>query len=109
MEKQREKEFGMEQKSLIQVIGMKVNGKMVKRKEEEHIIKWKNGHMDGNGIYYFISGNRYEGNWRNSKMDGKGIFYLHNGERRIGDFSFGKPIGKHVTLTKNGTVLIRNF
>ena len=101
---------------------MKVNGKMILKKEKEFIIlilnhgkvidMKENGEMierEGKGIYYYNNGNRYEGDWRNSKREGKGIFYYNDGDREMGDYSNDKRIGKHVILTKNGEVKTNNY
>ena len=65
--------------------------------------------MEGKGVYYFNSGNRYEGDWRNVKMEGKGIYYYNDRDRRMGDYLNEKPIGKHIWLTTKGEVKIENF
>ena len=65
---------------------MKVNGKIIKGKEEEYSILI------------------YEGEWKDDLFDGKGILYYENGDREMGDFLNNNPKGKHVTLTSNGEV-----
>ena len=32
-------------------------------------------------IYYYINGNKYDGEWKNDKAEGKGIFYYNNGDK----------------------------
>ena len=65
---------------------------------------WRNGNMEGKGIYYYNNepwkGERYEGDWINNKKEGKGIYYYNNGDREIGDWKNDKEIGLHVTVTK---------
>ena len=41
--------------------------------------------MEGKGIFYYNSGDRYEGDWKNDKIEGKGIYYFNNGDRYEGD------------------------
>ena len=48
------------------VIDTKVILEMIKKKE---------------GIYYYKSGSKYEGEWRNNNKKGKGIYYVNNGDR----------------------------
>ena len=36
--------------------------------------EFKNDLKDGYGIYYYINGNRYEGQWKNDAKKGYGIF-----------------------------------
>ena len=71
---------------------MKVNGKMMKKKEKEFTIIIMN---HGKVIDMKV-------NWKNDKKEGKGIYYYNNGDRQMGDYYNDNPIGKHVTLTKNG-------
>lgn len=42
--------------------------------------------VNGFGTYKYQSGNKYVGNWINSKFDGNGIFYFADGERFEGIF-----------------------
>ena len=80
---------------------MKVILEMVKQKEKEYDMVKR--------IYYYASGDRYEGDCRNDKREGKGIYYYANGDRQMGDYSNNKPIGKHVRLTRNWEVKIENY
>ena len=32
--------------------------------------------MNGKGIYYYVNGNKYDGEWKDGKMNGKGIQLL---------------------------------
>ena len=49
--------------------------------------------MEGKGIYYYKSGNRYEGEWKNDKREGKGIYYFNDGDRYEGEFKNHKMEG----------------
>ena len=35
---------------------------------------------------YLKNGDRYEGEWKNGKIEGKGIYCRNNGDRYEGDF-----------------------
>ena len=37
---------------------------------------WKNGKKKGKGIYFYINGNRYEEEWKNSLREGKEYFII---------------------------------
>ena len=54
--------------------------------------------MEGKGIFYFKSGNRYEGDFKNDGFEGKGIFYFKSGNRYEGDFKNDKFEGKRNIL-----------
>ena len=65
--------------------------------------------MEGKGVYFFVNGDRYEGDFRNNKSEGKGIYYFNNGDRMMGDWINDKKVGTHVKLTKNGKIEIENY
>ena len=69
----------------------------------------KNGKREGKGIFYYKSGNRYEGEWKNNKRTGKGICYYNNGNREMGDWKDDKKVGKHVILSQDGEVKTKNY
>jgi len=69
----------------------------------------KNKLAEGKGIYYYNSGEIYEGDWKNDKREGKGIYYFKNGDRMMGDYLNNKPVGKHVILSINGNVKTEKF
>ena len=46
--------------------------------------------MNGQGTYYYASGERYEGGWKNDKKEGYGVFYWSNGDRYEGEWKDGK-------------------
>ncbi len=49
---------------------------------------------EGQGIYAYPDGTRYEGAFKNSLPNGNGVFYFINGEKYVGDFEDGKRSGK---------------
>ena len=69
----------------------------------------KNKLAEGKGIYYYNSGEIYEGDWKNDKREGKGIYYFNNGDRMMGDYLNNRPVGKHVILSINGNVKTEKF
>ena len=69
----------------------------------------KNKLAEGKGIYYYNSGEIYEGDWKNDKREGKGIYYFKNGDRMMGDYLNNRPVGKHVILSINGNVKTEKF
>ena len=50
--------------------------------------------MEGQGTFYYTSGNRYEGAWTNGKENGFGIFYWSNGDSWEGEWKDGLRDGK---------------
>ena len=88
-----------------QVVNLKEgNGIYYYNNGERYEGDWKNDLKEGKGIYYYNDGDRYEGDYKDSKKEGKGIYYFNDGDRSMGDYSNDKPIGKHVTLTRDGIV-----
>ena len=53
---------------------------------------------------YLKNGDRYEGEWKNGKIEGKGIYCRNNGDRYEGDFKNGKREGKGILYLNNGLV-----
>ena len=42
---------------------------------------------EGNGVYYYTNGNKYEGGWKNDLKNGHGIYYnFVNGEKYEGQW-----------------------
>ncbi|WP_158729058.1 MULTISPECIES: hypothetical protein [unclassified Flavobacterium] len=58
---------------------------------------------DGEGAYYFATGDTYKGSWANSQMDGNGAYYYSNGDVRKGVWKNGKNI-KVDYLLQNGKI-----
>jgi caspase 3 len=58
------------------------------------------GEMNGQGIYYFNDGDRYEGNWKDDKRNGQGIHYFNSGDykgdRYKGNFKDDKYNGQGI-------------
>ena len=48
--------------------------------------------MDGQGIYTFINGDKYEGKFIDGKFDGQGTYTYSNGDKYVGIWIDGKPI-----------------
>jgi hypothetical protein len=45
---------------------------------------------EGKGIFYYVDGNKYEGDWENDKKEGKRTFYNVNGNRYEGNWKDNK-------------------
>ena len=58
---------------------------------------------DGEGTYYFTTGDTYKGSWTNSQMNGIGAYYYSNGDIRKGIWKNGKNI-KVDYLLQNGKI-----
>ena len=67
-----------------------------------------NGLPEGNGIYYYKNGSRYEGDFKNGKKEGKGIYYYENapfkGDRYEGGWKNDKQDGKGSYYFKDGDI-----
>jgi caspase 3 len=63
----------------------------------------KDDKRNGQGIYYYNSGNRYEGNWKDDKRNGQGIYYFNDGDRYEGNWKDGNKNGQGIHYFKNGT------
>ena len=79
-----------------------INKQEIKYVNGKYIGQVVNGLAEGKGIFYFNSGNRYEGDWRYGKQEGKGIFYWNDGNRYEGDFRNDKMEGKGIHYYKSG-------
>lgn len=49
---------------------------------------------NGEGIYAYPDGSKYQGLFYNQKPDGRGIFFYPNGDRYQGEFKNGYPHGE---------------
>ena len=76
------------------------------RRIGNHVTLHNNGNIkyDGKGIYYYHTGNSYEGDWKDDKREGKDVYYYFNGDREIGDYLDNKEIGTHAVLKANSKV-----
>ena len=46
--------------------------------------------MEGKGIYYYKSGDKYDGEWKNDIKEGRGIYYYKSGNKCDGEWKNGK-------------------
>ncbi len=58
--------------------------------------EYKKGLKDGNGVYYYPSGEKYEGKFTNGVKEGKGIFYWKDGSRWEGYFKNDEMNGEGI-------------
>ena len=68
---------------------------------------WVTGKDDvqhGKGIYYFHSGDRYEGDYVNGERTGQGIYIHKNGDKYVGQFKNGEQHGTGTFTWANGAV-----
>ena len=53
---------------------------------DRYVGQWKDGKRDGNGKFFYSTGNIYEGYWKNNKKEGFGILYFQDRTKYIGNF-----------------------
>ena len=56
--------------------------------------EYKNGKRNGQGTYYYDSGEKYIGEWKDGLREGKGIFYWDDGTYWEGNFTNNEMNGK---------------
>jgi len=47
---------------------------------------------EGQGVFYWPDGRKYDGQWLNGKQDGIGVYSTANGKSRKGEWKDGKRI-----------------
>jgi hypothetical protein len=65
---------------------------------------FRDGHMDGDGIYYWRSGGRYAGHRKEGARDGAGVYYFADGRRFEGLWSGDARNGPGVEWSASGRV-----
>ncbi len=58
---------------------------------------------DGEGVFGYADGSRYEGEFANARLDGQGTFYYANGDKYVGAFRNNYSHGKGVFFYADGT------
>ena len=58
--------------------------------------------VNGNGIYVWADGRKYEGSWADDKVDGNGAYFFPDGRKFVGQFQAGKINGQGVFESPNG-------
>ena len=71
--------------------------------------QWKDGKMEGRGVYTFADGRKYDCQWVAGKMHGAGHVSFGRGNEYEGQFSDGKPHGHGVRLFADGDRYEGNF
>ena len=75
----------------------------------KYIGEWKNGKLNGNGIYYLKNGERFEGNFIDDKYNGYGKYYYNDGEFLEGIFKNDLPSGSCILHKIDGTTEEKDF
>ena len=60
-------------------INNNIINKEIKYNNGRDIAQVVNGLKEGKGTYYWINGDKYEGDFKKGYLDGKGIFYYNDG------------------------------
>lgn len=60
----------------------------------KYVGDWIDGERTGKGTFYWTDGDRYEGEFVDNKMHGRGTYYYNNGNRYEGDWREDKRTGK---------------
>ena len=58
--------------------------------------------VNGNGIYLFPTGEKYDGEFKNGKINGDGIYTYQDGSKYIGEFASGVRHGQGILKTVEG-------
>lgn len=61
---------------------------------DKYLGEWHADHFNGQGVYIFAMGERFEGELSNGKKHGKGIYYYLNGNIYRGDWANDKKNGQ---------------
>jgi hypothetical protein len=77
--------------------------------EDRYEGEFKNGLMDGWGVYTFRNGGRYEGEFKNDMKQGRGILTTVTGERYVGEFKNGMRHGRGSLTMEDGERYIGDF
>ena len=64
--------------------------------------EFKKGYAEGRGAYYYQDGEKYVGDYKEDKRHGHGIYFYSNGDKYIGEFKNGKKDGKGALYDENG-------
>lgn len=70
----------------------------------KYIGEFKNGKIEGEGMFYFSNGNLYIGNWRDYRPQGKGRMTYGNGDIYFGNFEQSKIQGIGTMEFANGNI-----
>ena len=70
---------------------------------------FKNGAIEGNGIYYLPGGHYYIGGFQKNKMNGYGALHYNNGNSWEGEFKDHKKNGIGLLKTNTGDYLLCEF
>ena len=65
--------------------------------------------INGQGVYIFPKGEKYEGEWKDGKRHGHGTYTFSDGEKYVGEFKDGKKHGKGVYTFSDGRRLVGEF
>jgi hypothetical protein len=65
--------------------------------------EWKEGAYHGVGTYVHKDGSRYEGEWKDNMRYGNGAFYWNDGDYYVGKWVDGKRNGEGQLHTRNET------
>lgn len=65
--------------------------------------EWRDGKMDGSGVYLFSDGFTYEGRFKEGQPDGQGVAYYPDGQRYEGQWGGGRYKGRGETFALSGS------
>lgn len=63
---------------------------------------WKNGKLDGKGLFTSSEGDRYEGQFKEGRKDGQGTYHWATGARYEGEWKAGEMHGQGKYLWSSG-------
>ena len=62
---------------------------------------WINNKLNGKGVFYYVNGDKYDGDFKDNKLNGYGTLYYKNGNKYEGEWKNNKKNGKGLFLFSN--------
>jgi hypothetical protein len=70
---------------------------------------YRDGQLNGRGIYSFANGDRYEGEYADDMRSGRGMYVLADGTRYEGEWRNDMPHGQGTLTKPDGTAFSGNW
>lgn len=78
-------------------------------KDEKYDGEWKDGKINGHGIYTWADGRVYDGMWKDGKCNGRGVQTWASGEKYDGEFKDDKKHGQGTHTWADGAKYVGQY